>query len=67
MLVSGDQNAGQNRDIKISNRSFENVSQFKYLGYQNLIQEEIKEEIELWQCLLPLRQETSVFLSAIEK
>jgi hypothetical protein len=32
MLLSGHQNAGQNRDIKIANRSFENVSQFKYLG-----------------------------------
>jgi hypothetical protein len=32
MLVSRDQNAGQNRDLKIGNRSFENVSQFKYLG-----------------------------------
>jgi hypothetical protein len=27
MLVSRDQNAGQNREIKIGNRSFENVSQ----------------------------------------
>jgi hypothetical protein len=26
MLVSRDQNAGQNREIKIGNRSFENVS-----------------------------------------
>jgi hypothetical protein len=46
MLVSRDQNAGHNREIKIGNRSFENVSQFKYLGttvtIQNLIQEEIK-------------------------
>jgi hypothetical protein len=45
MLLSHCQNAGQNRDIKITNRSLENVSQFKYLGvvvtYQNLIQEEI--------------------------
>jgi hypothetical protein len=32
MLVTRDQNAGQNWDIKIGNRSFENVSQFKYLG-----------------------------------
>jgi hypothetical protein len=32
MLVSRDQNAGQNREIKLGNRSFENVSQFKYLG-----------------------------------
>jgi hypothetical protein len=30
MLLSRDQNVGQNRDIKIANRSFENVSQFKY-------------------------------------
>jgi hypothetical protein len=32
MLVSRDQNAGQNRDIKIANRSFGNVLHFKYLG-----------------------------------
>jgi hypothetical protein len=31
MLVSQDQNAGQNREIKIGNRSFENVSQLKNL------------------------------------
>jgi hypothetical protein len=30
MLVSRDQNAGQNREIKIANTSLENVSQFKY-------------------------------------
>jgi hypothetical protein len=44
--MSRDQNIGQNRDIKIGNKSFENVSQFKYLGTtvtnRNLIQEEIK-------------------------
>jgi hypothetical protein len=34
MLVPCDQNVGQNQDTKISNRSFENVSQFKYLGMQ---------------------------------
>jgi hypothetical protein len=49
MLVSQDQNAGQTREIKIGNRSFENVSQFKYLGTtainQNLIQEEIKRRL----------------------
>jgi hypothetical protein len=32
MLLSRQQNVGQNRDMKIANRSFENVSQFKYLG-----------------------------------
>jgi hypothetical protein len=40
---------GQNRDIKIANRSVENVSQFKYLGTtvtnQNLIQEEFKRRL----------------------
>jgi hypothetical protein len=46
MLLSRHRNVGQNRDIKIENKSFENVSQFKYLGTtvtnQNLIREEIK-------------------------
>jgi hypothetical protein len=49
MLLSRHQNAGQNRDVKIANRSFENVSQFKYLGTtvtsQNLIEEEIKRRL----------------------
>jgi hypothetical protein len=49
MLLSRQQNVGQNRDIKIANRSFENVSQFKYLGTtvtnQNLIPEEIKRRL----------------------
>jgi hypothetical protein len=31
MLLSGHQNLGLNQNIKIANRSFENVSQFKYL------------------------------------
>jgi hypothetical protein len=51
MLLSRQQNVGQNWDKKIANRWFKNVSQFKYLGttviYKNLIQEEIK-EIEFW-------------------
>jgi hypothetical protein len=49
MLLSRQQNVGQNRDIRIANRSFENVSQFKYLETtvtnQNLIQEEIKRRL----------------------
>jgi hypothetical protein len=32
MLLSRHQNVGQNWDIKIANRSFENVSQLKYSG-----------------------------------
>jgi hypothetical protein len=43
------QNVGQNHDIKIGNRCFENVAQFRYLGTtitnQNLIQEEIKRRL----------------------
>jgi hypothetical protein len=46
VLLSRHQNAGQNRNLNIANRSFGNVSQFKYLGTtvtnQHLIQEEIK-------------------------
>jgi hypothetical protein len=49
MLLSRHQNVGQNRNIKITNRSFENVSQFKYGGTavtnQNLIPEEIKKRL----------------------
>jgi hypothetical protein len=41
-----DFNAGQNHDIKLANRCFENVAQFRYLGNtitnQNLIQDEIR-------------------------
>jgi hypothetical protein len=47
--VSRHQNAGQNHDIKIANRSFENVAQFEYLGMtvtdQNRIQEEFKRRL----------------------
>jgi hypothetical protein len=47
MLVSHFQNADKNLDIKMANKSFENVSQFKYLGMtvtnRNVIQEEIVE------------------------
>jgi hypothetical protein len=32
MLLSHHQNAGQNHDIKIANRSFENVAQLKIFG-----------------------------------
>jgi hypothetical protein len=32
VLVSHHENSGQNWDVKRANRSFENVSQFRYLG-----------------------------------
>jgi hypothetical protein len=49
MLLSRRQNVGQKRDMKIGNKLFENMSQFKYLGTtvknQNLIQDEIKRRL----------------------
>jgi hypothetical protein len=49
ILLPCHQNVGQNRDIKIAKRLFENVPQYKYLGTtvasQNLIQEEIKRRL----------------------
>jgi hypothetical protein len=48
-LVSYDQKADQNLEIKRGNTSLENLSQFQYLGTtvtnQNLIQEEIKRRL----------------------
>jgi hypothetical protein len=49
MLLARHQKVGQNRDIEIANRSFENVSHYKYLGMalinQNLTQEESKRSL----------------------
>jgi hypothetical protein len=53
MLLSRHQNAGQNHDIKIGNRCFENVAQFRSLGTttcitnQNLIQDKIEKRLNL--------------------
>jgi hypothetical protein len=50
-LLSYHQNAGQNPDIKIANRSLENMAQFKYLEMTitnpNLIWKEIKKRFNL--------------------
>jgi hypothetical protein len=49
ILVFHHQNAGQNRDIKVANKSLENMSQVTYLvttiTSQNLIQEEAKRRL----------------------
>jgi hypothetical protein len=50
MVMSRDQNAGQNGNIQIGNKSFETVEQFKYLGttltLKNSIHEEIKSRLK---------------------
>jgi hypothetical protein len=61
MLLSCHQNAGQDRDIKIANISFENISQFKYLETtvinQNFNQEEIKRD-RIWVMLANIQSRT---------
>jgi hypothetical protein len=51
MLLSHQQKAGKNHEIKVANRSFENVAQFKYLGRtvtnQNCVKDEIKRKLNL--------------------
>jgi hypothetical protein len=50
MVMSGDRNAGQNGNIKLDNKYFERVEQFKYLGTtvrnRNYIEEEIKNRLK---------------------
>jgi hypothetical protein len=52
MVVSRDQNAGKNSNIKIGNKSLEIVEQFKHLGKtltkENYIHEE---QIQVGECL----------------
>jgi hypothetical protein len=50
MVMSRDQNAGRNHNVKIDDRFLEMVEEFKYLGTsltnQNSIQEEIKRRVQ---------------------
>jgi hypothetical protein len=66
VLLSRQQNVGQNRDKRVANRLFKNVSQFKYLGTtvtnHNLIQEEIERRLNSGNACYHL-----VFLSAVKK
>jgi hypothetical protein len=70
MLLSRHQNAGQNHYIKIVNRSFENMAQFKYLGTtvtnQNMIEEENKRRLNLGNASYHSVQNL-VLLSAVHK
>jgi hypothetical protein len=67
MLLSHQQNVGQNRDIKIANRSFESVTQFKYLGttVKSLILCSVPSSIELVSDQIPAG--SKMLLSAIHK
>jgi len=51
MVMSRDQNGGQNHSVRIDNSTFERVEVFKYLGTtltnQNSIAEEIKSRLRL--------------------
>ena len=51
MVTSRGQNAGRSQNMRIDNRSFERVEEFKYLGTtltnQNSVQEEIKSRLKL--------------------
>ena len=57
-------NAGRSHSIKSDSSTFERVVEFKYLGTtltnQNSIQEEIKEQIEVRECLLSFGTESFV-------
>jgi hypothetical protein len=69
MVMSRNQNAGQNHNIKLDNKSFKRVEQFKYLGTtltnRNSIQEEIKSTLKSRSACY--RSVPSVFQCAIQK
>ena len=50
MVMSWDQNVWRSHNMKVDNRSFERVEEFKYLGTiltnQNSVQEEIKSRLK---------------------
>jgi hypothetical protein len=71
MVMSRDQNAGRNHNIRIDNISFERVEEFKYSGTtltnQNSTQEEVKSRLKSGNALLLLGAESFFFQVAIEK
>jgi hypothetical protein len=46
MIMSRHPNSGQNQNIRIANKSFENVAKFKYFGATLTNQNDIRDEIK---------------------
>jgi glutaredoxin-related protein len=46
MIMSHHPNLGENQNIRIANKSFENVAKFKYLGMTVTTKNEILDEIK---------------------
>ena len=71
IFMSWDQNAGRSHNVTIDNSSFERVEEFRYLGTtlknQNSIEEEIKNGLKLWKCLLSFGAESFAFQFAVQK
>jgi hypothetical protein len=68
MLISCYQKAGQKHGIKIANKSFEDVSKFKYmeitLTYQNCMHEELRAD-KIQGMLATIGSESFVFPPAV--
>ena len=71
MDTSRDLNVGQNSILKIGNKSFERLEQFKYFGralkYQNSIPEEIKSRLKSEECFLSFGAECFVFQLPVQQ
>jgi hypothetical protein len=68
MTMSWEQQAGQNQNVKIGNKSFKGVEQFKYLGSTLQIILPLMKKSRQWnQEMLPFSAESAVFQFAIQK